>query len=582
MPTPEEYNELMAQIQQKHQEPTLSPEEIVRQDIQKTPILATKDPKPQRSAAMSLGLSTLLPLSTAYADNAKDYDPNIRLGLAAGDIAMIPLSLGAKVLQIAGRGASMVPRAPQAISTIMKSRKGSQVAGTLTGIGANAIDNAAINTGSHLLGNEEAGGITSYIPGSIAGGILGRHSGLQRSNAFNKGITEALTEQANIKNAVNANLSSTRQNVTNVIEGATNEGVNAAARANADIVGGVPQNIRLNEKASRLVEDIEDAAVGSGNKNYSVQLMKEIFNDPNLSLNDAIKRTGDDLIKLKNSRPVITDESLVVPEKFKNPTAQQRNFATAESEAINKERERLLNDMASFGYINDVGFKPSKLGEMREFLNSSINWHKNKQGLTRSSAEEKAARELYSELNNALDSAADVGSEELKALRAWDQEYSNARVKADLLGGVQSKRFNAGKEGDYFPTKDLDRSEAIRSRVAPLDEWGQAELNASDRSAQRELARGDKLVALSYTYPLSMSKTPSQVGFTALGGLSRNLGISNVANISQASRDKEADAIYSQLDNNDRNTYDYLVKTRNVDFANKWLLKEKKHLLAKN
>jgi len=561
----------------------INPEELSKRLAAQNPQpLQTQDPKPQRSAAMSLGLSTLLPLSTAYADNAKDYDPNIRLALGAGDIAMIPLSLGAKVLQTAGRGLNAIPKVPGLIGAIMRSRKGSQVTGALAGMGANAMDNAAINTGSHLLGNEEAGGFTSYIPGSIAGGALGRYSGLQKSNAFNKGITEALAEQANIQKAVNANLSSTSKNVTNVIEGATNEGVNAAARANADLVGGVPQNIRLNEKASRLVQDAEDAVTGAGNKNYSVQLMKEIFNDPNLSLDQAIKRTGDDLAKLKNSRPAITDESLVVPEKFKNPTAQQRNFATAESEAINKERERLLNDMAAFGYINSEGFKPAKLSEMRDFLNSSINWHKNKQGLTRSSAEEKAARELYDELNRALDKAADVGNNELKALRDWDKEYSNLKVKADLLGGVQSKRFNAGKEGDYFPTKDLDRSEAIKSRVAPLDEWGQAELNAAERSAQRELAKGDKLVSQAHTFQLSQPESLSSLGFTSLKGLSRNLGISNVANSSQASRDYKANEIYSKLDNLDRQTYDYLVKTRNVDFANKWLLNEKRHLLAQN
>jgi len=226
--------------------------------------------------------------------------------------------------------------------------------------------------------------------------------------------------------------------------------VKKSLAAQKTLVSSVPQNIRLNERAGMVAE--EAGNLGSTKNKNSVQLAKEIFSDPSKSLSEALSEREETIARLIENKPANIPSDIVVDMKFIPP---KRNIRSSVSKEIDASREELLQNMLDEGYINEQGLVASKIPEIREFLGNSINWNKNQQGIARSAADEKAARELYTEINRAMDGVR-TNVPEIAALRDWDRAYTKALTEADLITGIANKRaiIDAGKE--YYPMKHVN------------------------------------------------------------------------------------------------------------------------------
>jgi hypothetical protein len=227
--------------------------------------------------------------------------------------------------------------------------------------------------------------------------------------------------------------------------------VGKSIKAQNELAGSVPQNIRLNERTGRIAED-GVLGIGSSKNDNSIELAEQIFSNPNKSLSQAIDENAMAAQKILNAQPSTMPSNLRVETDFIPP---DRNLFAPKSESIDLSRTEILADMQSKGYIDDGGLNASKLQEARDYLNNLINWNKNEQGLARSAADEKAAREIYAEINKAMDSQASKVPE-FKAKRDWDRDFSANKTEADLLTGISDKRFRRQAGTDYYPMRNIN------------------------------------------------------------------------------------------------------------------------------
>jgi hypothetical protein len=257
-----------------------------------------------------------------------------------------------------------------------------------------------------------------------------------KGQAVSDGIAAALGSTIGVRNA-------------NFKDKALDGAINANKNANVMLMASVPQNIRLNERAGHIIEDV--ATLGSSKNRNSIQMTKEIFKDPDKPLSLAVAENEAKIAKLLETKQPAMPENLTIETKF---IPQNRNMQKSISDNIDLARNELLQDMMDRGYINEEGIVASQVPNIREYLNNSINWNKNQQGITRSAPDEKAARELYTEINKALDANSHIP--EVKNLRDWDRKYSESLVEADLLTGISDNRARIDPGNDYYPTRDLD------------------------------------------------------------------------------------------------------------------------------
>jgi hypothetical protein len=267
--------------------------------------------------------------------------------------------------------------------------------------------------------------------------------------------------------------------------------INRMVNAQGELAGSVPQDIRLNEKAGMLADN-GNLNIGSTKNDNSIALAEKIFNNPNNSLDEAIVENALSKAKINTRKPEPkpSDSNLRIPES-KPKSQKERNILKDVSDNIDSNRESIYKDMLSLGYLDEHGIMFNKLDNVRDYLNNIINWNKNEQGLARSAPQEKAAREIYSEINRMLDKGdanvvvpkksglknisdemllhsvkkkkADVAHNvpEFEARRKWDKEYHDNLVEGDLVTGMQSKRATRSnvKKGTYYPTRGVDPSD---------------------------------------------------------------------------------------------------------------------------
>jgi len=265
-------------------------------------------------------------------------------------------------------------------------------------------------------------------------------------------------------------------------------------KARGELAASVPQNIRLNEKAGQIVDE-GALNLGSSKNRQSIALTEKIFKNPNLSLNEAIAKHADNYAKVMTEKPMVgeIDARLRIDETIPKSQAE-RNILKSTSDAIDVNREEILTDLQNLGYLDQHGIKFDQLDKIRKYLNNIINWNKNQQGLARSAPQEKAARELYSEINQSLDKGIGnfvfpneakraetafmeyrqmVGDDNVRAMpeynfrefnerRAWDNRLHDNLIEGDLLTGIASKRAikDAKSSGDYFPMRNVNPTDA--------------------------------------------------------------------------------------------------------------------------
>jgi len=378
--------------------------------------------------------SMIAPVSHAYGESQLDkgekVDPMKYAAAGAADVSLAafsPLRLGAAGLK------AVAPKAAAKIGSILPNSLKGTITGQRfiqgTGNAANAVSDGELT--QMAVNAAEGKDLTSHFGTSgqaasdIITGAIGAGLGVKKANFKNQAIDEA---------------------------------IDANKRASQQLVASVPLNIRLNERAGHYVD--EAGNLGSSKNKNSVQMAKEIFSDPNKSLSAALAENEGKIQNLIGNIPPAMSDNLFLQMKFIPP---ERNIQKSVSDNIDLARNELLQDMLNRGYINEEGVIASQIPNIRTYLNNSINWNKNQQGITRSAPDEKAARELYREINNALDAASHVP--EFKRLRDWDRAYSEALVEADLLTGISDKRARIDFGNDYYPTRDLDLNQLLNENL---------------------------------------------------------------------------------------------------------------------
>jgi hypothetical protein len=245
--------------------------------------------------------------------------------------------------------------------------------------------------------------------------------------------------------------------------------------AQGELVSSMPSNIRLNEEARKLWPE-SDLRLGNPDKNEKTlnAFADMAEHNPRKSVQQLIDEKALEHSRISQSKPGDLPEEMRILTDF---IPEPRNMQSKVSDAIDESRTSLLQDMVDKGYLDYDGLNASKLDEIREFLNNSINWNKNQQGLARSASDEKAARELYDEINKAMDKGGfdfpylsevfGEGESLLKGRRDWDRAYSKNKTESKILSGVQGVRAKRdAKTGDYYPFKNINPSDYRNLTIA--------------------------------------------------------------------------------------------------------------------